>query len=259
MSNIQMIEAAAGRLKGVVRRTPLLSSPFLDEIAGRRVFVKPEWRKRGLATRLVRGIEAEAVLLGQPYYMLLPEVVGVKFTGRLPEGATATDLVLHVTEMLRAQGVVGRFVEYYGEGLSSLPLADRATIANMSPEYGATIGFFPVDDQALEFFAWGARSWICAGSNFLPQEHLALYRACAVDGDFEKGRRIMSAMLPLMRVLEQGGALGNDVGRMGHGLGMQLTEGASVRAGDDTVLVPGFACCSTSISSVLKVSPPSSI
>jgi aconitate hydratase len=99
----------------------------------------------------VGGIEAEAVLLGQPYYMLLPEVVGVKFTGRLPEGATATDLVLRVTEMLRAQGVVGRFVEYYGEGLSSLPLADRATIANMSPEYGATIGFFPVDDQALEY------------------------------------------------------------------------------------------------------------
>jgi aconitate hydratase len=99
----------------------------------------------------VGGIEAEAVLLGQPYYMLLPEVVGVKFTGRLPEGATATDLVLRVTEMLRAQGVVGRFVEYYGEGLSSLPLADRATIANMSPEYGATIGFFPVDDQALQY------------------------------------------------------------------------------------------------------------
>ena len=99
----------------------------------------------------VGGIEAEAVLLGQPYYMLLPEVVGVKFTGALQEGATATDLVLAVTEKLRAYGVVARFVEYFGTGLSSLSLADRATIANMSPEYGATIGFFPVDDGTLDY------------------------------------------------------------------------------------------------------------
>ena len=99
----------------------------------------------------VGGIEAEAVLLGQPYYMLLPEVVGMKLSGQLQEGATATDLVLAVTEMLRAHGVVGRFVEYYGAGLSNLSLADRATIANMSPEYGATIGFFPVDDQTLAY------------------------------------------------------------------------------------------------------------
>ena len=99
----------------------------------------------------VGGIEAEAVLLGQPYYMLLPEVVGVKFTGALREGATATDLVLAVTEKLRAYGVVARFVEYFGSGLSSLSLADRATIANMSPEYGATIGFFPVDEGTLEY------------------------------------------------------------------------------------------------------------
>ena len=84
----------------------------------------------------VGGIEAEAVLTGQPYYMLLPEVVGVKFTGELPEGATATDLVLHVVQMLRAHGVVGRFVEYFGPGLSNLTLPDRATLANMSPEYG---------------------------------------------------------------------------------------------------------------------------
>ncbi|MCH7565142.1 MAG: aconitate hydratase AcnA [Gemmatimonadetes bacterium] len=97
----------------------------------------------------VGGIEAEAVLTGQPYYMLLPEVVGVKLTGKLPEGATATDLVLTVTEQLRAHGVVGRFVEYFGPGLANLTLPDRATLANMSPEYGATIGFFPVDDQTL--------------------------------------------------------------------------------------------------------------
>ena len=99
----------------------------------------------------VGGIEAEAVLLGQPYYMLLPEVVGVKLTGSLPEGATATDLVLEVTRALREHGVVGRFVEYFGEGMENLSLADRATLANMSPEYGATIGFFPVDVETLRY------------------------------------------------------------------------------------------------------------
>jgi aconitate hydratase len=105
----------------------------------------------------VGGIEAEAVLMGQPYYMLLPEVVGMKLTGELPEGATATDLVLRVTEMLRAHGVVGRFVEYYGAGLSKLSLPDKATLGNMSPEYGATIGFFPVDDETLLYLKGTAR------------------------------------------------------------------------------------------------------
>ena len=106
----------------------------------------------------VGGIEAEAVLLGQPYYMLLPEVVGVKLTGALPEGATATDLVLRVTELLRAHGVVGRFVEYYGAGLSVLTLPDKATLANMSPEYGATVGFFPVDAETLTYLRGTGRS-----------------------------------------------------------------------------------------------------
>ena len=106
----------------------------------------------------VGGIEAEAVLTGQPYYMLLPEVVGVKFTGELGEGATATDLVLHIVQMLRAHGVVGRFVEYFGPGLSNLTLPDRATLANMSPEYGATIGFFPVDDETLAYLSGSGRS-----------------------------------------------------------------------------------------------------
>ncbi len=106
----------------------------------------------------VGGIEAEAVLLGEPYHMLLPEVVGVKFTGALSEGTTATDLVLRVTEMLRAHGVVGRFVEYYGAGLSGLSLPDKATLANMSPEYGATVGFFPVDDEALRYLAGTGRN-----------------------------------------------------------------------------------------------------
>ncbi len=99
----------------------------------------------------VGGIEAEAVMLGQPIYMLTPEVVGLKLTGRIPEVATATDLVLIVTELLREHGVVGKFVEYFGPGLSSMSLPDRATLANMCPEYGATVGFFPVDDETLNY------------------------------------------------------------------------------------------------------------
>src|SRR6266481_713636 len=101
----------------------------------------------------VGGIEAEAAMLGQPYSMLLPEVIGVKFTGKLKEGVTATDLVLTVTQMLRKRGVVGKFVEYFGPGLANLSIADRATIGNMSPEYGATCGFFPVDDDTLKYLA----------------------------------------------------------------------------------------------------------
>lgn len=99
----------------------------------------------------VGGIEAEAVMLGQPYYMELPDVVGVHVKGKLREGVTATDLVLYVTEMLRKQGVVGKFVEFFGEGLTHLNLPDRATIGNMAPEYGATMGFFPVDQQTVDY------------------------------------------------------------------------------------------------------------
>ncbi|MCS5708869.1 aconitate hydratase AcnA [Candidatus Berkiella cookevillensis] len=99
----------------------------------------------------VGGIEAEAAMLGQPITMLIPQVVGFKITGKLPEGATATDLVLIITQMLRQKGVVGKFVEFYGDGLDNLPLADRATIANMAPEYGATCGIFPIDDETLNF------------------------------------------------------------------------------------------------------------
>lgn len=99
----------------------------------------------------VGGIEAEAAMLGQPVSMLIPEVIGFKMTGKLREGLTATDLVLTVTQMLRARGVVGKFVEFYGDGLADLPLADRATIANMAPEYGATCGFFPIDGVTLDY------------------------------------------------------------------------------------------------------------
>ncbi len=105
----------------------------------------------------VGGIEAEAVMVGQPIYMLIPEVVGFRFTGQLAEGTTATDLVLRVTEMLREHGVVGKFVEYFGPGLAEIPLANRATIANMSPEYGATMGFFPTDEQTLKYLSFTGR------------------------------------------------------------------------------------------------------
>ena len=106
----------------------------------------------------VGGIEAEAVMLGQPVYMLMPEVVGFRLKGQLPEGATATDLVLTVTEMLRAYGVVGKFVEFFGPGVSNMTVPDRATIANMAPEYGATMGFFPVDQETLDFLLRTGRS-----------------------------------------------------------------------------------------------------
>ena len=106
----------------------------------------------------VGGIEAEAGMLGQPVYFLTPEVVGVNLTGRLREGVTATDLALHVTQLLRAAKVVGKFVEFYGEGAASLPLTDRATIANMAPEYGATMGFFPVDAESVNYLAATGRT-----------------------------------------------------------------------------------------------------
>ena len=117
----------------------------------------------------VGGIEAEAAMLGQPSSMLIPQVVGFKLTGRLPEGSTATDLVLTVTQMLRKLGVVGKFVEFFGDGLQHLPLADRATIANMAPEYGATCGIFPIDAEALNYLRLSGR----------PEAQIALVEAYA--------------------------------------------------------------------------------
>ena len=105
----------------------------------------------GVAGWGVGGIEAEAVMLGQTISMVLPEVVGFKLTGNLPQGTTATDLVLTCVDMLRKRGVVGKFVEFYGEGVKNLNLADRATIANMAPEYGATMGYFPIDERTIEY------------------------------------------------------------------------------------------------------------
>src|SRR5438128_1656607 len=106
----------------------------------------------------VGGIEAEAAMLGQPYSMVLPEVIGVKLNGKLKEGVTATDLVLTVTQILRRRGVVGKFVEFFGAGLANLSIADRSTIGNMSPEYGATCGFFPIDDDTLKYLRDTSRS-----------------------------------------------------------------------------------------------------
>lgn len=117
----------------------------------------------------VGGIEAEAVMLGQPISMLIPQVVGFRLTGRLSEGATATDLVLTVVEMLRARGVVGKFVEFFGDGLDELPLADRATLANMAPEYGATCGLFPIDKETLSYLRLSGR----------PEEQIELVEAYA--------------------------------------------------------------------------------
>ena len=99
----------------------------------------------------VGGIEAEASMLGQPISMLIPKVVGFKLTGSVSEGVTATDLVLNIVEMLRVHGVVGKFVEFYGDGLDNLSLGDRATIANMAPEYGATCGIFPIDEETIDY------------------------------------------------------------------------------------------------------------
>ncbi|ASP22309.1 aconitate hydratase A [Antarctobacter heliothermus] len=125
----------------------------------------------------VGGIEAEAAMLGQPISMLIPEVVGFKLTGKMLEGTTGTDLVLKVVEMLRAHGVVSKFVEFYGEGLDSLPLADRATIANMAPEYGATCGFFPIDDETLRYLTNTGRD----------KDRIALVEAYAKENGFWRG------------------------------------------------------------------------
>ncbi len=132
----------------------------------------------------VGGIEAEAGMLGQPVYFLTPEVVGVHMTGKLREGVTATDLVLHITEMLRAQKVVGKFVEFYGEGAASLPVPDRATIGNMSPEYGATMGFFPIDQESVAYLrATGRSDEQCAAfeNYFRAQKMFGILRKGEID------------------------------------------------------------------------------
>src|SRR5881398_973864 len=132
----------------------------------------------------VGGIEAEAGMLGQPVYFLTPEVVGVHMSGELREGVTATDLVLHITQLLRTQGVVGKFVEFYGEGAASLPVPDRATIGNMSPEYGATMGFFPIDQESVTYLrATGRTDEQCASfeNYFRAQKMFGIPRKGEID------------------------------------------------------------------------------
>src|SRR5712672_4201751 len=144
----------------------------------------------------VGGIEAEAGMLGQPVYFLTPEVVGVNMTGKLREGVTATDLVLHITEMLRAQKVVGKFVEFYGEGAASLPVPDRATIGNMSPEYGATIGYFPVDQESVDYLrATGRSDEQCAAfeNYFRAQQMFGMPREGEID--YSVGLRVDLAVV----------------------------------------------------------------
>ena len=142
----------------------------------------------------VGGIEAEAVMLGQPYYMVVPEVVGVRLIGQLSDGATATDLVLSLVEMLRSIGVVEKFVEFYGPGLKDLPLADRATIANMAPEYGATCGFFPIDNQTLKYLEGTGRDKskvelvekYAKANNFFYDEQIEPNYTSTIDFDISK-------------------------------------------------------------------------
>ena len=231
----------------------------------------------------VGGIEAEAVLLGQPYYMLLPEVVGVKLTGSLPEGATATDLVLRVTQVLREHGVVGKFVEYYGSGLSNLSLPDKATVANMSPEYGATIGFFPVDQEALRYLAGTGRAKGAVERVELISKALGLFRTDQTpDPDFTSRveldlstiepslagpkrpqdrvrlgdlRRSFNKDLPklipagfsLGDVADNGAAAPDESSsgerRPGRGVRSRLEDGTEVEIGDGTLVVAAITSC----------------
>jgi len=145
----------------------------------------------------VGGIEAEAAMLGQPISMLVPKVVGMKLTGQLPEGSTATDLVLTIVEKLREHGVVGKFVEFYGESLSSLPMGDRATIANMGPEYGATCGLFPVDDETLRYMQLTGRSESQVALTEAYAKTQGMWRNDDVEADYsEKLELDMSTIVP---------------------------------------------------------------
>ena len=223
----------------------------------------------------VGGIEAEAVLLGQPYYMLLPEVVGMKLTGSLPEGATATDLVLRVTELLRKHGVVGKFVEYYGSGLSNLSLPDKATLANMSPEYGATIGFFPVDQEALGYLEGSGRAKGLVERVERISKELGLFRTDQTpDPEFTTRveldlatvepslagpkrpqdrvrlgdlRRSFESDLP--KLVPSGFSVDEGVGR---GVSSQLEDGTDVEIADGTLAVAAItSCTNTSNPSVM--------
>ena len=222
----------------------------------------------------VGGIEAEAMMLGQPLYMLMPEVIGLEMTGQLPAGANATDLVLTVVELLRKEGVVGKFVEYFGEGVDSMKLADRATLANMGPEYGATMGFFPVDAQTLEYLRQTGRS---------EQEVDLVERYTAEQGLFRtpdsptpkytkilrldlrevepslSGPKRPQDRIPLSQMKTAfRKALGAPVGERGFALGeAELAAKAEVKANGDTHEIGHGAVVIASITSCTNTSNPS--
>ncbi len=229
----------------------------------------------------VGGIEAEAAMLGQPISMLIPEVVGFKLTGALKEGVTATDLVLTVTQMLRAKGVVGKFVEFYGEGLDHLPLADRATIGNMAPEYGATCGFFPIDDETLAYLrmsgrdearialveAYAKENGFWRGANYAPvytdtmeldmssvepslagpkrpQDRVALSDAATAFREVVKGYRPAVSEQRKADWYSEGGALAPEVipGDQGHHVAQEV-EGEGFRLHDGSVVIAAITSC----------------
>lgn len=221
----------------------------------------------------VGGIEAEAGMLGQPVYFLTPDVVGVNLTGKLSEGVTATDLVLTITEMLRSANVVGKFVEFFGEGTASLTLPDRATIANMAPEYGATMGFFPVDDTTIEYFKGTGRSEdeIAAfQSYFKAQEMYGIPRQGDIDYSREltldldtvspslagpkrpQDRIEINNMKSQFETLFSKPVSENGFGKQAEGLNQRYPAGDAVDLGHGDILVAAItSCTNTSNPSVL--------
>ncbi|MFN7056224.1 aconitate hydratase AcnA [Hyphomonas sp.] len=231
----------------------------------------------------VGGIEAEAAMLGQPVSMLIPEVVGFRITGALKEGVTATDLVLKVVQMLRKHGVVNKFVEFYGEGLDNMPLADRATIANMAPEYGATCGFFPIDDETLRYLrqtgreeerialveAYAKQNGFWRGADYAPvytstlhldlgdvvpaisgpkrpQDHVALDAAAKVFGDYIRGIRTPASAPALEKAemtAEGGAPAPKTLPGNADGLSYGEVEGQSYKLRDGSVVIASITSC----------------
>lgn len=224
----------------------------------------------------VGGIEAEAGMLGQPVYFLTPDVVGVNLTGSLPAGVTATDLVLRVTELLRAAKVVGKFVEFHGEGATALPLTDRATVANMAPEYGATMGFFGTDEQTLEYLAQTGRSpddIQTVGNYYRAQGMFGIPEAGTIDyskvidldlGSIRPGvagpkrpqdrinlSELGSAYRGLMEEDVDAGGFGRESSAIGHQVELELPAGKTTLGNGDVVIAAITSCTNTSNPSVM--------
>src|SRR5579864_2657201 len=213
----------------------------------------------------VGGIEAEAAMLGQPVSMLIPQVVGFRLAGELPEGATATDLVLVVTEMLRKKGVVGKFVEFYGPGLAALPLADRATIANMAPEYGATCGIFPVDDVALEYLRFTGRpaAQVALVEAYMKEQGL-FHSAASPEAEYSETLRLdLSSVQPSLAGPRRpqdrvplGDVKGSFLRELGTMLALPAKPATSTTAGAMVSEGGGTAGASAAASAVEEAPPP---